>query len=166
MDVRMREVPEQVVVTEQGLVDQTELEKWLPGAMGRVHAAAGSAAATTADQPYLLREGEPQAVFIVIYEGDPHEGPTQVEVCVPLRAGVQAPAGAATRTIPAHREAYTRVTKALVVQGRIGEAYLAGEAWAKQQGLGIAAAPRETYWRDFFAAADQDEVFDVAWPVH
>lgn len=87
VEVRMREVPEQVVVTEQGLVDQTELEKWLPGAMNRVHVAAGPAAATTADQPYLLRDGEPQAVFIVVYEGDPHEGPTQVEVCVPLRAG-------------------------------------------------------------------------------
>lgn len=57
------------------------------------------------------------------------------------------------------------MTKALVAQGRIGEAYLAGEGWAKQQGLEIAAAPRETYWRDFFDAADDDEVFDVAWPV-
>src|SRR5262249_23475535 len=73
VDVRMRDVPEQMVVTEQGMVDQTELEKWLPGAMARVHAAAGSAAATTADQPYLLRDGQPQGVFIVIYEGDPHE---------------------------------------------------------------------------------------------
>jgi hypothetical protein len=27
------------------------------------------------------------------------------------------------------------------------------------------AAPRETYWTDFWSAADDDEVFDVAFPV-
>lgn len=32
MDVRMREVPEQTVVTEQRMVDQEALEQWLPQA--------------------------------------------------------------------------------------------------------------------------------------
>jgi hypothetical protein len=41
MDVRMREVPGQVVVTEQRMVDQEALERWLPEAMARVHKAAG-----------------------------------------------------------------------------------------------------------------------------
>jgi hypothetical protein len=53
MDVRMREVPGQVVVTEQRMVDQEALERWLPEAMARVHKAAGDMAAGTAEQPYL-----------------------------------------------------------------------------------------------------------------
>ena len=55
MDVRMREVPGQVVVTEQRMVGQEALERWLPEAMARVHKAAGDMAAGTAEQPYLLR---------------------------------------------------------------------------------------------------------------
>ena len=166
MDVRMREVPEQNVVTEQRMVDQEALERWLPEAMARVLKAAGAMAAGTADQPYLLRDhvaGEP--VFIVIYEGNPNEGETAVECCVPLRADGTVPAGAATRTIPAHREAYARIEKRTVQSGKIGDVYAAIGRWIEDQGLEVAAAPRETYWTDFFSAAGNDEVFDVAFPV-
>lgn len=166
MDVRMREVPEQTVVTEQRMVDQQALEQWLPEAMPRVHKAAGDMAAGTAEQPYLLRNHvADEPVFIVIYEGNPNEGETAVECCTPLRAGGKAPDGVATRTIPAHREAYVRVPKQTVRSGRIGDVYMGIEKWIEGQGLEFAAAPRETYWTDFFAAADDDEVFDVAFPV-
>jgi len=166
MDVRMREVPAQVVVTEQRMVDQESLERWLPGAMGRVHKAAGSMAAGTAEQPYLLRGhvGD-EPVFIVIYEGNPSEGETAVECCTPLRVDGAAPDGAATRTIPAHREAYVRVQKRTVQSGKIGDVYVAIEHWIQGQGLEIAAAPRETYWTDFSSAAADEEVLDVAFPV-
>jgi hypothetical protein len=166
MDVQVRDVPEQVVITEQRMVDQAALESWLPGAMARVHKAAGDAAAGTVDQPYLDRDhvaNEP--VFIVIYEGNPNEGETAVECCTPLRAGSQAPADAASRTIPAHREAYVRVTKNTVVSGRLGDVYLTVERWVGSNGLDIAAGPRETYWTDFNRADGDDVVFDVAFPV-
>lgn len=166
MDIQLREVPEQIVVTEQRMVDQKALEQWLPGAMSRVRKAAGEMAAGTADQPYLLRDhvaGEP--VFIVIYEGNPNEGETAVECCTPLRAGGTAPDGVATRSIPAHREAYVRVEKRTVQSGKIGDVYVAIGEWIEGQGLEVAAAPRETYWTDFFSAAEHDEVFDVAFPV-
>jgi hypothetical protein len=166
MDVRMREVPEQTVVTEQRMVDQKALEQWLSEAMPRVHKAAGDMAAGTADQPYLLRDhvaSEP--VFIVIYEGNPNEGQTAVECCTPLRAGGTALDGVATRSIPAHREAYVRIEKRTVQSGKIGDVYVAIEKWIEDQGLEVAAAPRETYWTDFFSAAEDDEVFDVAFPV-
>jgi hypothetical protein len=102
MDVRMREVPEQTVVTEQRMVDQKALEQWLPEAMPRVRKAAGDMAAGTAEQPYLLRDHvADEPVFIVIYEGNPNEGETAVECCTPLRAGGAAPDGVATRSIPA-----------------------------------------------------------------
>ena len=38
------------------MVDQEPLERWLPEAMARVHKTAGSMAAGTAEQPYLLRD--------------------------------------------------------------------------------------------------------------
>jgi hypothetical protein len=166
MDVRLREVPEQAVVTEQRMVDQEALEQWLPGAMSRVHKAAGDAAASTADHPYLLRgHVADEPVFIVIYEGNPNDGETAVEVCAPLRAGSTPPGDAATRTIPAHREAYVRVTKNTVESGGLGDVYLAIEGGIAAGELEIDAAPRETYWTDFHAAAGDDEVFDVAYPV-
>lgn len=166
MDILVREVPEQVAIIEQRTVDQAALEAWLPGAMSRVLKAAGDGAAGTVEQPYLERDQFPaEPVFIVIYDGNPNEGETAVEVCTPLRAGVPAPAGAASRTIPAHREAYVRVTKDTVVSGRLGEVYLAIERWIGGNALDVAAAFRETYWTDFYAAEGNDVVFDVACPV-
>jgi hypothetical protein len=166
MDVLMREVPEQVVVTEQRMVDQEALQRWLPEAMGRVHKAAGDAGGSTAEQPWLLRgQFGPEPVFIVIYEGNPNEGETPVECCTPLRAGAAAPDGAATRSIPAHREAYVRLRKQTVLSGGIGEVYVAIERWIDGRDLEISAAPRETYWTDFGSAGPGDEVFDVAFPV-
>ena len=166
MDVRLRDIPDQRVVTEQNMVDQQGLEAWLPGAMSRVHETAGAARAGTALQPWLLREHvADEPVFIVIYEGNPNDGPTAVEVCTPLAPGAAEPDGAAVRTIPAHREAYVRLPKNVVTSGRIGEAYLTVERWAGEQNLAMAAAPRETYWTDFMTAGDGDDVFDVAFPV-
>lgn len=166
MDVAVREVPEQIVVTEQRMVDQAALQSWLPGAMSRVLMTAGDAAAGTADQPHLIRDDVPdEPVFVVIYEGNPNEGETAVEVCTPLRTGVPAPADAASRAIPAHREAYVRVTKSLVDSGHIGDVYMAIEKWIGSNGLEIAAAPRETYWTDFHEADADDAVVDVAFPV-
>ncbi|GAA3342073.1 hypothetical protein GCM10020358_35740 [Amorphoplanes nipponensis] len=162
MEIRTRDVPAQHVVSEQRRVDQAALEAWLPGAMARMAAAATAAGGLlgTSSWPYLDRAGADQPVFVVIYEGDPHEGPTPVEVCAPI-----ADAGAATRTVPAHREAYLRVTKEQVVTGALGGVYEGIEKWIGEQGLVVAAAPRETYWTDFPAAGAQDPVFDVAFPV-
>jgi len=166
MDVLLREVPEQIVITEQRMVDQAALESWLPEAMARVHMAAGDAAAATVDQPHLDRGHAPdEPVFIVIYDGNPNEGETAVECCTPLRAGSRSPADAASRTIPAHREAYVRVTKNTVQSGLIGDVYMAIEQWVGDNGLDVAAAPRESYWTDFYAAGGDDEVLDVAYPV-
>jgi hypothetical protein len=163
MEVRLRDVPEQHVVTEERSVDQAQLMEWLPGAMSRVAQAANGAGGLpgTRSWPYLERSEHPdEPVFIVIYEGNPNEGPTPIEVCAPVRS-----ADAAARTIPAHREAYVRVTKGLVLSGQIGGVYEGIEKWISAEGLQVARAPRETYWTDFFKAAEGDEVFDVAFPV-
>lgn len=156
MEILTRDVPEQHVVSEVRSVDQAALEAWLPGAMARVAAADGLLGTTA--WPYLDRPGDDQPVFVVIYEGNPNEGETPVEVCATVGS-------AATRTIPAHREAYVRVTKDQVVTGQLGGVYEAIEKWIGEQGLVVAAAPRETYWTDFHAAGALDPVFDVAFPV-
>jgi len=160
-EVRLRDVPEQHVVTEMRSVDQAGLQAWLQDAMARVaeRARAAGGLLGTEDWPFLERPGQPdEPVFIAIYEGNPNEGPTPVEVCATV-------ASDGDRAIPAHREAYTRVTKAQVLSGELGEVYEAVEKWVVGNGLAVARAPRETYWTDFPAAADGDEVFDIAFPV-
>jgi hypothetical protein len=156
-EIRLRDVPELRLVTETKSVDQAELEAWLPGAMARVHAAAEGGPLTAESQPWLDRRSA-DPVFVVTYEGNPNEGPTPVEVSAPVAAG-------GDKTDAAHREAYARVTKAVVTSGQLGGVYEAIEKWIGDQGLRIAAAPREVYWTDFMAAGDDDEVFDIAFPV-
>ncbi|WP_433063763.1 hypothetical protein [Dactylosporangium sp. CS-033363] len=158
--IRLRDVPEQQVVAERRVVTQAELEAWLPGAMARVaeRARAAGGLLGTADWPFLERTGADEPVFLAIYEGNPNEAPTEVEVCATVAAG-------GDRTVPAHREAYQRVTKGVVTSGELGKVYEAVERWVTDNGLAVARAPRETYWTDFGDAADGDEVFDVAFPV-
>jgi len=69
------------------------------------------------------------------------------------------------RIIPAHREAYARVTRSHVTSGALGGVYEAIEKWIAANGLAVARAPRETYWTDFPSAAADDDVFDIAFPV-
>src|SRR5690348_9915778 len=151
-DVELRDVPEQLVVTEQRNVAQAQLEEWLPGAMGRVASAAADLGGVlrTDSQPWLRRDGHPAAqVFVVIYEGNPNEGPCPVEVCA-LVAGDRAPNGAATRRVPAHREAYVRLTKAdTQPTSRLGAVYEMVERWISERGMEVAAAPREVYYADY-----------------
>jgi hypothetical protein len=168
VEINVRDVPEQVVVLEQRMVDQAALQAWLPGAMKRVLDAAGQSAVGTGSLPFLERPAEPnEPVFIVIYEGNPNEGEVSVEVCTPVSGTPVSgePADVTTRTIPAHREAYARVTKATVESGGLGAVYGDSEAWVGANGFEIAAAPRETYWTDFYSAAPDGAVFDVAWPI-
>jgi hypothetical protein len=159
MEIRLRDVPEQHVVSEVRSVDQAGLEAWLPGAMARVaeRARAAGGLLGTPDWPFLDRAAD-APVFITIYEGNPNEGETPVEVCATVAAG-------GDRTIPAHREAYARIRKSQVTTGQLGGVYEGIEKWISDHGLAVARAPRETYWTDFPAAAEDDEVFDVAFPV-
>jgi len=156
-EIRIREVPALNVVVEARTVNQAELEEWIPGAMARAWEAAGAHGVRAGSQPWLEHPTD-DPVFVVTYEGNPNEAPTLVEVCAPVTRG-------GDREFPAHREAYVRVTKGTVVTGQLGGVYEAIEKWATAQGLQIVAAPREVYWTDFMSAADDDEVFDVAFPV-
>jgi hypothetical protein len=154
-EIQIRDVPELRVATEARDVDQAQLLDWLPGAMSRVVTAP---ALTVGTQTWVNRPPSPDPVFVVTYEGNPNQGPTRVEVCAPVAAG-------GDQTLPAHREAFVRVTKAQVTGGELGAVYEAIEKEIGHRGLTITAAPREVYWTDFGGAAGGDEVFDGAFPV-
>jgi DNA-binding transcriptional MerR regulator len=152
-EIQEREVPEQVVLTEQRHVRIPELDAWLPVAIGRLVETAEAG-------------GGVAAPVFVVYHGEVNEdsdGP--VEVCVPVDSSRAESMEAATRTEPAHREAYTRITKAQVEFPQILSAYDAVAQWVESQGRGTAGSPREVYFADWTAAAPTDEVCDIAFPV-
>lgn len=151
-EVEQRDVPEQVVLTEQRHLLQPALVAWIDGAMGRLVKAA-QAYGGVASSPFIVYHGE------VNEDGD---GP--VEACVPIAVDGP-PDGVAARVEPAHREAYVRLTKAQVNFPQILSAYDAVAMWIKENGYAIHDAPREVYFGDFDAAGPDDEVCDIAFPM-
>ena len=153
LDVRVRDVPEQRVLTEQGHMQVDKLSAWIGAALGRLVGAAGSVG------------GVVGPVFVV-YHGEVNEdsdGP--VEACVPVGPEAEDPVDLPLRREPQHREAFVRLRKAQVEFPQILSAFDGVAQWISTQGLGIAASPREIYFTDFKAAAPGDEVCDVAFPL-
>jgi hypothetical protein len=154
--VQQRDVPEQVVLTEQRHVKVPELATWLPAAKTRL-AKAAQALGGAAGPAFVIYHGE------VNQDSD---GP--VEVCVPMGSAQEAPAAAAgtpTRREPAHREAYVRITKAQFDFPQILSAYDAVAQWISAHGRRMAGSPREVTFADVDAAGPNDDVCDVAFPI-
>jgi hypothetical protein len=152
-EIHERDVPEQTVLTEQRHVSIEELPVWLGEAMPRLGQAA-------------LDRGIMVGPMFVVYHGEVNEdsdGP--VEVCVPIASREAAPAGAATRREPAHREAYARLTQAQVAFPQILSAYDAVSHWISANGRDAAGPPREVYFADWSAIGPADEACDVAFPI-
>ncbi len=151
--VEERDIPEQVVLTEQRHLTVQGLPAWFGDVLPRLHTiAAGNGGASGA--------------AFIIYHGEVNEesdGP--VEVCVPIVPERAATINAATRIEPAHREAFTRITKAMVEYPQILNAYDAVESWITEHGRTIIGSPREVYFTDFMNAAPDDEACDIAFPV-
>src|SRR5262249_4832208 len=151
--IRQREVPEQLVLTEHRHVDVEALPAWIGAAMSRLIKSAA-------------RYGGPVGPRFVVYYGEINEdssGPA--EACVPIdpaRVHARVPA---LRRECAHREAYVRLTKAQVAFPQIASAFDRVSAWVTSHRLAAAGHPREVYLGDFAAARPQDEVCDVALPV-
>lgn len=154
--VHTRQVPVQLVLTEQRHVTPEELPAWIDAAMDRLHAAAAPA-------------GGSAAPAFVVYHGEvDHDNDGPVEVCLPVDpASVAAggPLAAPTREEAAHREAYLRITKAQVAFPQILSAFEAVTRWMKVQDTPAAGAPREVYFTDWTSAAPDDEVCDIAFPI-
>jgi DNA-binding transcriptional MerR regulator len=148
--VAEREVPEQIVLTEQRYVTSAEL-RWIRDATARLTAVAE-------------RHGGAAGARFVVFHGEVTEdadGP--VEVCVPVAPGV---VEAAVRREPAHREAYTPVLKGHFELPQIMSVYDAVHRWVRARGLRATGSPREvyTYPVDPDTAAPDQVVCDVAIP--
>ncbi|MFD9126151.1 MerR family transcriptional regulator [Kitasatospora sp. NPDC059571] len=152
-EIEQREVPEQLVLTEQRHVRPEDLPVWIPEACDRL-AEAAKAYGGVSGAPFAVYHGE------VDEDGD---GP--VEVCVPIGPGHSGAVAHAHRTEPAHREAYTTITKAQVAYPQILSAYDAVFEWAKAEERTVVSAPREVYFADWAAAGDGDPVCDIAVPL-
>jgi DNA-binding transcriptional MerR regulator len=157
-DVRQRDIPEQVVLTEKRSLRITELKNWLPDAMGRLCELAARHGGLAGD-PYAIFHGE---------VNEDSDGP--VEACAPVApvAPVAAPgAGATVRTEAAHRIAYVTITRAQLEFPQILSAYDAVADWIGPAGFCQAGPPREIYPRgvDVGAAASGDPVCQIAFPV-
>jgi DNA-binding transcriptional MerR regulator len=139
--VRLRDVPEQWVLSERRHVRVAELAGWLGCVMAELARAACGP-------------------LFVVYHGEVNQdsdGP--VEVCAPVGAD------AGGRLVPAYREAFVRIRKAQVGYPQILSAFDAVVQWLDEHGLAVAGSPREVYFADFDRAAATDEVCDVAYPV-
>jgi len=153
LDVRERDVPEQLVLAERRHVTVEQLPGWIGAAMGRLMKSA-------------RRYGGPAAPPFVVYYGEINEdsdGPA--EACVPIDRAHETAADDAMRSEPAHREAYVRLRKAQVEFPQILSAYDGVTAWIVSNGRTGIGAPREIYFADFRAASPADEVCDVAFPI-
>jgi DNA-binding transcriptional MerR regulator len=154
-EINQRDVPEQLVLTEQRHITAPELPAWI-----------GEATMRLIDTAYSFTGGDQNGPMFVIYHGEVNEdsdGP--VEVCLPVKLTPENRTRAATRIEPAHREAYTRIRKSQVAYPQILSAYEAVEQWLHANGVEIAGPPREVYFADFMAAGPDDEVCDIAFPV-
>ncbi|RKE19369.1 MerR family transcriptional regulator [Streptomyces sp. TLI_171] len=152
-EIEQREVPEQLVLSERRRAYPQDLDEFIGGAIGRLTEAAAGV-------------GGVVAAPFVVYHGDVNEdsdGP--VEVCVPIDPARAADAPAPHRVEPAHREAYTRISKAQVDYPQILSAYDAVCEWAESAGVERTGPGREVYFTDFMAAGPDDEVCDIAFPV-
>jgi DNA-binding transcriptional MerR regulator len=141
--VHERDVPDQVVLTEQRYVNSAELP-WIRDATTRLLAVAD-------------RYGGPVGPRFVLFHGEVSEdadGP--VEVCVPVDS---AAADQATRREPAHREAYIPVQLGHFETPRILSVYDAVHRYVRSRGLLETGPPREVYSYD-----GGDFVCDVAVP--
>jgi DNA-binding transcriptional MerR regulator len=152
-EVHERDVPEQLVITEQRHLLLPALADWIGAAIGRLLRAAGQCGGRTGP-PFAVYHGE------VNQDSD---GP--VEVCMPVDPERAADAPAATRREAAHREAYVRLRKAQVENPQILSAFDAVGRWIAEHGLVETAPPREVYFANFVLAGPADEVCDVAFPI-
>ena len=152
-EVQQRDVPEQLLLTEQRHILVPDLTTWMGSAFGRLETSAA-------------RFGGAAGPGLAIFHGEVNEdsdGP--VEVCVPIGRGVDPGKDVAARVEPAHREAFVRIRKAMVEYPQILTAYDAVERWVSSNGIEIAGSPREVYFTDFMAAGPNDEVCDIAFPI-
>lgn len=151
--VDTRNVPEQKVATLQSNVLAKDLPGFIGDAMSTIHDHLGEA------------NCKPGGAGFVVYHGEVNEdsdGP--VEVCLPFMGTLEPVGDMRVRLEPAHKEAFTRLTKAQVAFPEILGAFGTVGEWIKAQGKEELSPPREVYFAPWDAVGPDDPACDVAWP--
>ncbi|WP_344638034.1 MerR family transcriptional regulator [Kitasatospora cystarginea] len=151
-EIQHREVPEQLVLTERRNAAPQDLPEWIPAATDRLTEAAEAYGGVVA-APFVVYHGE---------VNEDNDGP--VEVCVPIDPSHTGALTVPGRIEPAHREVYTRITKAQVEYPQILSAYDAICAWAEREQVSLTGPGREVYFADWGSAKEADPVCDIAFP--
>jgi effector-binding domain-containing protein len=150
-EIQTRDVPEQKVLSTQRNVVARDLPAFIDEAGTRQLA-------------HLAAVGiEPAGAAFVVYHGEVNEdsdGP--VEVCLPFTGAVEPADQLGVRLEPAHTEAYARITKGECRFPEILRAYDAVSGWLEQAGRKPSQPPREVYFVDFSAVADDEPAADIA----
>jgi DNA-binding transcriptional MerR regulator len=151
-EVETRDIPEQKVLTIQRAVFVKDLPAFIEASFGRLFA-------------HIHRGAKVAGPSMVLYHGqvnDDSDGP--VEVCVPFSGSLEPVEEMRVRLEPAHREAFTRLTKAQVEFPGILKAYDAVGGWIQTNGLKNTGSPREVYFDDFMKLKPDDPACDIAFP--
>ena len=136
-DVQTRDVPAQDVLSVTRSLNVKGLEPFIVDAMRDLTSQIDAAGATSGPAPFVIYHGE---------VNDDSDGP--VEVCVPFTGSVTPSGDVLQRTEPAHRAAFTTITRAQTDFPRILDAYAAVERWIEGRGVRMTGAPREVYFND------------------
>lgn len=152
-EVRTRHVPDEKVATTSAHVLQPDLPRYIPEAIALLRDHVTACGATPRDIDWTVYHGVSTA-----------DSAGLVEVCVPFEGSVQPTTQVTVRVEAAHHEAYARVTKGQVGPPDIMFAFDAVAAWVGERGLTRTLAPREIYFADFVAVADDELAVDVAFP--
>ncbi len=131
-EIQERDIPEQLVLTEQRHITVSGLSQWLGETIGRHWSTAEAFG------------GVAGPIFVIFHGAVNEDSDGPVEVCAPINP--------AQDNIPNHREAYTRIRKAQVEFPQILSAYDAVEQWIPKHGKVCSGAPREVYFTDFMNA--------------
>lgn len=153
LNTKIRDVEEQIFVTEQAYVNAAQLPQWI--------VQAGLRQIENAN-----KLGGQRGPSQVIYHGEVNEdndGP--VEMAIPVSPQAAAQSAIATRTEPAHRQAYVTITRAQVRYPDILSAYDAVERFINDQDHTIIGPAREVYFNDPSSGEPDELVADVAFPI-
>lgn len=153
-DVDARWVPEAVLLCVERVVSGDTVPDAIRDISLRIYGHIEQAGIPTPDE------------MIVMYHGAVSpDGTRRMEVCVELAGDVEPFEGARVRREPAHREAFTRLTKSEMKMPDVMEAFDAVGAWIEASGSRVAGSPREVYLDDWDALGDDDPACDVVIPI-
>ncbi|MGI8486109.1 MAG: MerR family transcriptional regulator [Thermomicrobiales bacterium] len=152
-EIQERDIPEQLVLTEQRHITVGDLPQWMGDTIGRHWSTAEGFG------------GIAGPIFVIFHGAVNEDSDGPVEVCAPIYPPQGQIPDVPTRIEPAHREAFTRIRKAQVEFPQILSAYDAVEQWIPKHGKVCSGGPREVYFTDFMNAGPNDEVCDIAFPI-